>query len=167
MQDPAVHEVRVTGYYPGVLGKIIELHAVYYHRNWAFDLSFEVQEARELADFLGRFRDDRDGLWVANVDGSFAGAIAIDGIQTDGEGARLRWFIVDPNFQGYGIGARLIDQAVAFCRKAGHQRVFLWTFRGLEAARRLYERAGFKLTQQHEVDQWGGVILEQKYELAL
>lgn len=159
--------VQVTGYHPGVLGKIVELHGVYYHRNWGFDVSFEVQEARELAEFLGRYRKDRDGLWVAHLEGCFAGAIAIDGIQTDGEGARLRWFIVEPKFQGHGIGGTLIDRAVSFARTAGHRKVFLWTFDGLEAARHLYERVGFRLAQEREVDQWGQVILEQKFELIL
>jgi GNAT superfamily N-acetyltransferase len=159
--------VECVGYYPGVLGQIIESHAVYYHEHWGFDISFELQEASELTEFLKRFRSDLDGLWVAKVGGRFAGAIAIDGSRPDTEGARLRWFIVEPEFQGLGIGRMLIEKAVAFCRHAGHHTVFLWTFLGLESARYLYEQVGFHLAQQHEVDQWGQVVLEQKFELSL
>jgi GNAT superfamily N-acetyltransferase len=159
--------IELVGYYPGVLGQIIEAHAVYYHEHWGFDISFEVQEARELAEFLKRFQSDLDGLWVARADGRFAGAIAIDGSRQDEEGARLRWFIVEPAFHGLGIGRMLVKKAVAFCKSAGHHKVFLWTFRGLEPARHLYEQAGFRLAHQHEVDQWGQIILEQKYELSL
>jgi GNAT superfamily N-acetyltransferase len=163
--EPAV---EVSGYEPGALGRIIEAHAVYYHEHWGFDISFEVQEARELAEFLGRYRKERDGLWVARVDRRFAGAIAIDGgpVGTQ-DGARLRWFIVPQEFQGCGIGTMLIRKAVEFCRAAGHHKVFLWTFHGLESARHLYERAGFRLALQREVHQWGQVILEQKFELTL
>jgi GNAT superfamily N-acetyltransferase len=159
--------VELVGYSPGVLAEIILAHAVYYHEHWGFDISFEVQEATELAEFLKRYRDDLDGLWVARVEGNFAGAIAIDGSRQNEDGARLRWFIVVPEFQGLGIGRMLIDEAVAFCRSAGHHKVFLWTFRGLETARHLYEQAGFRIAQQHEVDQWGQMILEQKFELSL
>ncbi len=45
--------------------------------------------------------------------------------------------------------------------------MFLWTFEGLTAARTLYERNGFKLVQEHRVDQWGRIINEQMFELIL
>lgn len=157
----------VVGYYPGVIGRIIELHAVYYHENWGFDISFETQVGRELSVFMRDFQKGRDGFWAATVDGEFAGAVAIDGQLSETEGARLRWFVVDPSFQRRGIGDMLLRQAVEFCRRAGHTRVFLWTFKGLDGARRLYEKQGFVLTEEHEVDQWGGLIKEQKFELIL
>ena len=65
------------GYYPGVLGEITRLHAVYYHDNWGFDMSFETQEGKELCEFMSRFNREKDGLWTAAVDEKFAGAIAI------------------------------------------------------------------------------------------
>jgi len=156
-----------TGYYPGVIGKVTALHAVYYHNHWNFDISFEAQVARELSEFFVAFRDKRDGFWAAHTEGTFAGAVAIDGHLAGTEGARLRWFIVEPQRQGLGIGKRLLENAVAFCRKSGHEKVFLWTFQGLNAARKLYESKGFKLVKEHPVDQWGGTITEQRFELIL
>jgi GNAT superfamily N-acetyltransferase len=136
---------------------------VYYHDNWGFDVSFETQEARELADFLSNFDPSRDGLWVASGNGSLAGSVAIDGRQSLTGGARLRWFIVAPRFQGQGVGTALIRKARDFCREVGHRSVFLWTFQGLEAARRIYEAHGFVLSQQYSVQQWGRTIVEQQY----
>ncbi|MEW6533264.1 MAG: GNAT family N-acetyltransferase [Thermodesulfobacteriota bacterium] len=159
--------VEFTGYYPGVIGKVVELHAVYYHQHWDFDVSFETQVGRELSDFMADFRQDRDFFSAALADETFAGAIAIDGKSAQTEGARLRWFIVNPEFQGLGIGKALISQAVDFCRGAGFSRVFLWTFRGLDTARHLYEREGFVLTEEHEVSQWGNIIKEQRFDLIL
>ncbi|MBM4325837.1 MAG: GNAT family N-acetyltransferase [Deltaproteobacteria bacterium] len=154
-----------SGYFPGVIGKVVELHAVYYHQHWGFDVSFETQVGRELSDFMAEFRQGRDFLSAALVDGAFAGAIAIDGKSASTEGARLRWFIVSPRFQGLGVGKALISQAVDFCRVAGFSRIFLWTFRGLDAARRLYEQKGFVLTEEHEVSQWATIIWEQRFDL--
>jgi GNAT superfamily N-acetyltransferase len=165
MNDLRRPRIDLMGYFPGVIGKITELHAVYYHDNWGFDISFETQVGRELSEFLSRFDPTADGFWAALVDGDFAGAIAIDGSQP--EGARLRWFIIRPDFQGTGIGTALMRKAVDFCKAAGHRKMFLWTFKGLDAARTLYERAGFILTEEHEVAQWGQTIKEQKFELAL
>ncbi|MGD9199633.1 MAG: GNAT family N-acetyltransferase, partial [Desulfobacterales bacterium] len=99
-------DIKFHGYYPGVVGKITELHAVYYHEHWGFDVSFETQVGRELSIFVSEFDEKRDGLWVATVDGRFAGAVAIDGQHALAEGARLRWFIVDPDFQEAGLGNR-------------------------------------------------------------
>jgi GNAT superfamily N-acetyltransferase len=167
MRSFQLSELKLTGYFPGVVGKITEEHAIYYSENWGFDISFETQVGRELSEFLTGFQEKRDGFWVATIAGEFAGAIAIDGSQADKEGARLRWFIVPPRFQGHGIGKGLLGKSVQFCRAVGHKRVFLWTFKGLKASRYLYEREGFRLCKAHEVRQWGQDIVEQMYELSL
>ena len=160
-------ETQYSGYYPGVVGKITEVHAVYYHEQWGFDVSFETQVGRDLSEFLMEFDRSRDGLWVARRNAMFAGAVAVDGRKAQSEGARLRWFIVVPVFQGHGIGRELISCAVEFCKKNNYARVYLWTFEGLDTARHLYEEQHFKLSEQHDVDQWGQHLNEQKFELIL
>jgi GNAT superfamily N-acetyltransferase len=155
------------GYFPGVVGQITEAHALYYHTQWGFDVSFEAQVAREMSEFVAGFDPGRDGLWAARQDGRLAGGIAIDGRRAETAGARLRWFIVIPEFQGAGIGTQLIHLAVGFCRDRGYPNVYLWTFEGLNAARRLYETSGFSLCEEHAVAQWGQLIREQKFILNL
>lgn len=157
----------LAGYYPGSIGRVVEAHALYYHEHWGFDVSFESQVARELGEFTGRFDTSSDGFWTARDGDRFVGSVAIDGMRTNDEGARLRWFIVEPDCQGVGLGKTLLTAAVEFCKKVGHRKVFLWTFRGLDPARRLYEGAGFTLEEEHEVIQWGGAIVEQKFELSI
>jgi len=159
--------LRIQGYYPGVIGRITEVHAVYYHAHWGFDVTFETQVGRELSDFIDHFRKTRDGFWAANVERAFAGSIALDGRRYSDEGARLRWFIVPPDFQGRGIGQDLMDRCLDFCRQTGYRQLYLWTFAGLEAARTLYARSGFRLTEEHEARQWGQTIREQKYALVM
>jgi GNAT superfamily N-acetyltransferase len=154
-------EVVLRGYRPGDLGRVTLLHARYYHRHWGLDRSFECQVARELAEFLTRLDPTRDLFTAAEVAGRFAGAIALDG--ADPQGARLRWFIVDPRHQGQGLGRRLLDHLLAFASQAGHRRIHLWTFAGLEAARHLYQEAGFVLVEEHAVQRWGRRIREQRY----
>jgi GNAT superfamily N-acetyltransferase len=159
--------VTLSGYAPGVIGRITELHATYYHEHWGFDVSFETQVARESAEFISRFQKNTDGLWVASTAGRFAGAVAVDGRKARQEGARLRWFIVAPEYQERGIGTLLLKEAVAFCRRAGHRRLYLWTFEGLDAARALYEREGFQLCKERDVRQWGRQLKEQRFEMLL
>ena len=160
-------DFQYVGYYPGVVGKIIEAHAVYYYENWGFDVTFETQVGRELSEFVSKFDQNRDGLWVATHNGEFSGALAIDGSNAETEGVRLRWFIVLPQFQKGGIGNTLIGKAVSFCKDKRFPRIYLWTFKGLESARKVYEAANFRLCEENDVFQWGQDIKEQKYELIL
>ena len=160
-----MQDIEISGYYPGVVGKITEIHAVYYHENWGFDVSFETEVGKELSEFVGQFDADRDGLWVATKHGEFAGAIAIDGHHAFTEGVRLRWFIVVPEFQKSGIGKKLILRALDFCKDKRYPKVYLWTFEGLHAARHLYEKFGFELSEQREGEQWGTRVTEQKFIL--
>ena len=164
MKSLHLSDVQLTGYFPGAVGKITELHATYYYEHWRLDLSFETQVGRELSEFINEFQEDRDGFWVATVTEEFAGSVAIDGREAENQGARLRWLIVAPKFQGSGIGGLLLQEALKFCNAAGYKRIYLWTFKGLDVARSLYEHAGFRLCEEHDVNQWGRDLTEQLFE---
>ena len=154
-----------TGYIPGSIGRISELHGTYYNRHWGFGLYFEAKVATELSAFLERFDAKRDGIWLATQDGHVEGSVVIDGVHPENEGAHLRWFIVSDALRGKGVGRKLIHSAVDFCRSRGYETVYLWTFEGLGAARHLYEDVGFKLIGQKSGDQWGAKVNEQCFEL--
>ena len=157
----------VKGYVPGSLGRVAELHGVYYHDHWGFGLFFEAKVAIELSEFLKRYDESRDGFWTVLVDGSVEGSITIDGVHGEREGAHLRWFIVSDALRGKGAGNRLINTAISFCRSKGYNKIFLWTFEGLDAARHLYEKVGFKLVEEHTGTQWGTEVNEQRFESSL
>ncbi len=154
-----------SGYKPGLIGEITRLHAVYYYEHWGFHLNFETQVATELSNFCLKFNPDFDGLWSAYDAEGFVGSVAIDGALRNEAGARLRWFIVLPEFQGKGIGRSLFRMAMDSCYDKKFPRVFLWTFKGLEAARSLYESEGFRISEDHVSDGWGSKIIEQKFAL--
>ena len=158
-----MEEIEYCGYTPGAIGRITELHGMYYAKYWDLDLFFEAKVASELAELVANLDEKRDGFWVAVAGGRIVGSIAIDGGR-DGEDARLRFFIVDPDYQGLNIGRDLMNLAMDFCRRTGLDRVHLWTFEGLDAARRLYEEFGFTLIKEHPDDQWGKELKEQLFE---
>lgn len=160
-------EIEIVGYIPGAIGKITELHAKYYNKHAQFGLFFEVKVASEMAEFLSRFNQKYDGFWVAKTKEEIIGSITVDSIETDSKGAHLRWFIVSSEYHGQGIGNKLLQNAIHFLKEKKIQHAYLWTFAGLDAARHLYEKFGFKLTQEQEGDQWGVIVREQKFELIL
>jgi GNAT superfamily N-acetyltransferase len=157
----------LKGYIPGSIGRVAELHGIYYHQHWDFSVIFEAKVATELSEFLGRYDEKRDGFWTASLNGRVEGSITIDGIHAEKEGVHLRWFIVSDVLHGRGIGNRLIKEALNFCRNKGYRRVYLWTFEGLNVARHLYEKSGFELVEQCKGIQWGTEVNEQRFELLL
>jgi len=160
-----VNDIQIlSGYTPGAIGKVVELHATYYAQHWGFGLFFEAMVATGLASFLSRYDERHDGFWVAAHDQRIVGSITIDGSQAAMKGAHLRWFILDSEYQGKGIGKQLMGEAMRFCGEKNFQRVHLSTFDGLDSARHLYEKWGFRLVEEHESDTWGVRVMEQAFE---
>ena len=160
-----MNDLSISGYQPGAIGKITELHGRYYSKESGFGLHFEVKVATEMSEFLKRFDETHDGFWLACLDGEIVGSIAIDGIGIESEGMHLRWFIVDPVHHGKGIGSRLLETAIDFCRQKSAKRIYLWTVSGLDASRHLYEKYGFTLCHEDEGSTWGIKTTEQTFEL--
>lgn len=126
-------------------------------------MAFETRVARDLAEFLPRAANGRNGIWHASIEGRAVGSIAIDGEDLGNDAAHLRWFIVDDGVRGKGLGRRLLTTALDFCDARDFTETHLWTFRGLDAARALYEQSGFVLAGEWQGDQWGKDVMEQKF----
>lgn len=150
---------------PGDIGHIVERHGTLYARERGWDHTFEAYVARPLAEFALSYDAERERIWLAESAGRVVGSIAI--VDAGGDDAQLRWFLVEPECRGMGVGTRLIDEALAFCRATGRRRVFLWTVRGLEAAAHLYARAGFRVTESLPGEPWGAAVVEQRWDLEL
>jgi len=149
---------------PGDAGRLIALQVAYYGNQWNFPTGFfEAKITRELGEFLARLDDPRNRSWRAESDGQYLGGITIDGSAHATE-AHLRWFILDDAARGQGAGQLLMDTAMAFCRENGFSMVYLATFAGLDAAHRLYKRAGFRLVSEHDNTTWGKPLTEQRFE---
>jgi GNAT superfamily N-acetyltransferase len=148
------------GYRPGIIGRIVQMHADYYARHSAFGQPFESLVASDMAELMGRLHNPRNEVWVALEGERIVGSIAIDGEGEGGE-AILRCFILDDCARGKGAGRRLLAEAIQFCDQWKFPATRLWTFQGLDAARRLYEDFGFRLEHEQEGQQWGRRVMEQ------
>jgi len=168
MEIQTMPRIEQVGYVPGIIGRITELHGMYYEDYWQMGVQFEARVAEGLAEFLCRFDASRDGLWILRAnDDRVVGSIAIDGKQADTKAARLRWFIILPEYAGQGLGNQMLDEALNFCRNCGYHKVYLTTFAGLDAARHLYEKAGFHLIEEEVGNMWGKTVTEQVFEMEL
>jgi DNA-binding MarR family transcriptional regulator/GNAT superfamily N-acetyltransferase len=162
LQRPAI-EVK-AGYTPGLGGRMVDLLIRYMNGFIGFGAAFEARVAGDMVDFLKRLDHPGSEIWHADVNGRVEGTITIDGESLKADGlAQLRWFVVSDELRGHGAGQQLLEKAVAFCDARGCRETHLWTVKGLDAARSLYERQGFELAEEFYGDQWGSRVLEQRF----
>jgi GNAT superfamily N-acetyltransferase len=157
----------VEGWRPGVIGDVVSLQSRYYAREWRFGPFFEAKLAAGLAAFVGRYDPAVDLILSARDGERVVGSVTLDGSDPDRpeDLAHLRWFVVADGVRGHGLGRRLIVRALEFARTAGRPGVYLWTFAGLDPARRLYDATGFRLVEEHAGSTWGTRVTEQRFEL--
>ena len=153
----------VPGYIPGGLSASCALQTHYYALHHGFGAIFESGRLADIGAFLERYDSERDGIWLLVDGGRVQGSIVIDGAGDRAGAAQLRWFIVSEALQGRDFGQRLMSVAMDFCRTR-FATVHLHTFAGLDAARHLYERHGFKLISERASTDWGPPVLDQHFE---
>lgn len=156
-------ETEYSGFEPGAVERIIALHMDYYGPHWLFGDAFRKYLQEGLSEFTSRLNPERDLFLIAKRKGEIVGSVCIDG--SAAEDAQLRWFILDQSMHGKGIGNGLMERAMAFVREAGHRHVYLFTFQGLDAACRLYEKNGFRLTETLPADNtYGTPVTGLRYD---
>lgn len=160
----AVKDVEVhQGYRPGVIASVAHLHASFYSENYGFGAVFERKVATEMSEFMARIDKPMNTTFSAYLEGELLGSVSLDGEDLGQGVSHLRWFIVSPAAQGMGIGKLLIGKATEFVDQQAFDLTRLWTFKGLDAARYLYEKHGFALTRETPGTQWGTEVIEQEF----
>lgn len=149
---------------PGDVGSVVHLHGVLYAQEYGFDPTFEAYVAGPLAEFVLR-ASDRERLWLAERGDRLVGCVAM--VAAAPQTAQLRWYLVDPSARGFGLGKRLLSEAVVFARDRGYNRIILWTVSQLAAAAHLYRAAGFRKVEEKPGRHWGVDVVEERYELVL
>ena len=152
-----------TGYCPAIIGRTVAMMAAHMNSQYGFASAFEARIATDMAEFILRINSPQNQIWHAHFDGEIIASLSIDGEDLGDGLAHLRWFVVDDKIRGGGVGEALLTKAMEFCDKNGFAQCHLWTVKGLEAARRLYERHGFELVEEYYGDQWGARVLEHKF----
>jgi DNA-binding MarR family transcriptional regulator/GNAT superfamily N-acetyltransferase len=145
----------------GDYGWIVHRHGAQYAEEYGWDETFEALVARIVADYAEDHDPRREAAWIAELDGEPVGCVLC--VREDESTAKLRLLLVDPRARGRGIGSRLIEECLRFARRAGYRRIILWTNDVLQDARRLYERAGFRLVEAGRHHAFGHDLVEQTW----
>src|SRR5262249_5141727 len=160
---PAPYTLRA--HQPGDMGWVVHRHRALYAQEYGYNQRFEALVAKIAGDFLENFDPKRERCWIAEKDGEIVGSVFL--VRKSASVAKLRLLLVEPHARGLGLGGRLIDECVQFARGAGYRKITLWTQSELHAARRLYKRAGFRLTGRKQHSDFGKASVAEVWELKL
>ncbi|HEY8294948.1 MAG TPA: GNAT family N-acetyltransferase [Micrococcaceae bacterium] len=150
---------------PGDLGWVVMAHGELYDREFGWNTDFEALVGGIVAEFGTRHDDRREAAWIAELAGRRVGCVFC--VAQDATTAKLRILLVDPAGRGHGLGRRLVDTCVDFARRAGYERITLWTNDVLVAARMIYQAAGFTLADEERHHSFGHDLVGQNWTLDL
>ena len=150
---------------PGDAGYLIYLHGSLYAREAGYNLEFETSVCKSFYEFLEAYNASKDQVFLAMHGTQIVGSIAVLGLSR--YIAQLRWFLVHPDFRGLGLGKKLVQDALGFCREKGYQKAYLMTTNKQEAANQLYKKQGFRKTGDKPTNLWGQHLYEERYDIDL
>jgi ribosomal-protein-alanine N-acetyltransferase len=132
--------VKVRSLQPADLPALVALDALAFHPLW-----------RNSVGSLKQWQDSLPFFVVAMLGEQVVGYCYCSVERTHGHLIRVA---VHPDWQGRGIGTRLMAEAMRFFRKTGAQLITLNTQKENERAQWLYSKFGFRLIGQEAVALW-------------
>lgn len=150
---------------PGDLGYVIHRHGKLYGEEYGFGIAFETYVGAGLHEFYTNYDPGRDRVWIGEHKGKIIGFLLL--MHRENNTAQLRYFYLEPEYRGIGLGKRLMELYMEFLHQCGYSSSYLLTTHELHAAAALYRRYGFTLTEEKDSAAFGKVLKEQRYDLVL
>src|SRR5215510_10716127 len=149
---------------PVDIGYVIYMHGRLYKKEYDYGIEFETYVAAGLAEFCKQYDPQKDRVWVCEHENKI---IAFLLLMHRDDVAQLRYFIIKPRYRAIGLGNKLMDLYIEYLKQCKYKASYLWTTDELPASAHLYQKFGFKLTEEKPSTAFGKPVKEQRYDLVL
>jgi len=165
MSKISLNDISIrTEFQPGDIGYVTYMHGALYHKEYNYGFQFESYVAKGLCEFYEKYNPGRNRIWACEHKDRMIGFLLL---MDRGKAAQLRYFLIEPQYRGIGLGSKLLNLYMDFLRDCGYQGSYLWTTHELTTAAALYRRLGYQLTEEKESNSFGKPLTEQRYDLIL
>lgn len=166
MNDPDTFIIRP--YRRGEEDYVAEAHERIYREEYGWGEAFSSYAKQVVYDFAGQPKQKHAEMWIAEVGGKPVGSIMLQ--ETEEGIGQLRLFLLEPKVRGHGIGISLWNTAMKKAEEWGFHHLFLGTAEPCLAARSIYAKTGFVVTDREPAFDWtpdGSPVYEERWELDL
>jgi len=146
----------------GDSGYIIYLHGKLYKQEYNYGIEFEMYVAEGLQEFFKNYDLKKDRIWICEHGKKIIGSLLL--IHRENTSAQLRYFLIEPEYRGLGLGKKLMQLFMKFFYECDYKSCYLWTTDELISAASLYKHFGFILTEEKISDAFGKKVKEQRYD---
>lgn len=160
-----INPIIIRNFVKDDIDYVIYRHQILYKDEYGLSSAFSDYVDKGVHYFVQHFDASKECMLIPEIDKHPVGSIAI--AKVDDKIAQLRYYLLEPEVRGKGLGHKLVDMALMFCREKGYTHIFLETISALKTARHIYKSKGFEITHTHENPKWGKDILEERWDLDL
>ena len=165
-QGVTLNEITIrTEMKPGDLGYVIYWHGKLYNKEYNYGISFEAYIAAGMYEFYKNYDPQLDRVWICEHHEKIIGFLLL--MHRDNKTAQLRYFLLEPEYRGIGLGKKLMTLYMDFLLECGYTASYLWTTHELSTAAALYTRHGFNLTEEMPSTAFGKQLIERRYDLVV
>ena len=147
----------------GDIGYITWLHGTLYKEEYDYSIYFESYVAKGISEFYQQYDPAKDRAWICEYNNRIIGFLLL--MHRKNATAQLRFFILESNYRGIGIGKKLMKLLTDFLHEKKYKHCYLWTTNEQHTAIQLYKKNGFILTEEKQSDVFGKTLTEQRYDL--
>lgn len=149
----------------GDLPFVIQSHSDLYQKEYNYGKTFDYYVIKGVAEFFEVYTPEKSRVWVCEHESKRIGFLSL---MERGTAAQLRFFFMDKNYRGIGLGKHLMQLFLTFLKEQNYKSCYLWTTTEQLAAAALYKKHGFQWVEDmHSTSTFDRPVIEQKYELVL
>lgn len=162
----SINDIKIrTELKAGDIGYITYLHGIFHHNECGYGLSFEAYVAEGLTEFFKNYDPECERIWICEHNNKIIGSLLL--MNRGNQTAQLRYYIIEPEYRGIGLGKKLMDLFMQFLKEKNYRQCYLCTTAELKTAAAIYLAYGFELSEEKESNDFGKNVIEQRYDLFL